>query len=365
MKNILDEGKNKIKEIKQELITLEEYKERAKNAQNQEIRYEKELRQKERDVEDEITSTIRKRRADVEKSYDTQINQTKSKLKKVTDSREKDKNKKMESRIKDETSELVSANRLIKSDIKSIIYKDKIPSICRTDFYFSLYRPSQIKDFVTIIVVIAILLAALPWGIFAVTPWEEGPFLKVLAYVVIVLLFGGAYIIVGNTINSWHKDQLDKIYQKKQQIKCNKKEIKKIIHHIKHDKDDSIYNLGKYDKEMDEINDNVDELVKQKKDALATFENSTRNIIESEIKSRNEKQIDELAKNYNKAGKDASRLMDVVDKMTIDISSKYEAYFGKDLLKVDKMDALIEIIDKGEAKTISEAISVYKNRYTI
>jgi hypothetical protein len=58
-------------------------------------------------------------------------------------------------------------------------------------------------------------------------------------------------------------------------------------------------------------------------------------------------------------------LEDVVKKMTLDISKKYESYLGKDLLKVDKIDALMEIIDKGEAKKISEAISVYKSRYTI
>ena len=58
-------------------------------------------------------------------------------------------------------------------------------------------------------------------------------------------------------------------------------------------------------------------------------------------------------------------LNDAVNKMTLDFSKKYEGYLGKDFMKVDKLDALIEIIDKKEAKTISEAIDVYKNRYKI
>lgn len=365
MKNILNEGKKTIVDIRKELLTLEEYKNKARDAAAKESKCEKALRQKECEVEDEISSTTRKRRNDVENTYKDQINKSKSQLKKVSTRREKSKDAKVQERIKEETAQLISDNRLIKADIKSLMYKEKIPAICKTDFYYSLLRPDNITDILVILLTLIVLLAALPFAVMAVTPWSESIVLKVILYIVIIIVFGGAYIIVRNTLNSWHDKALTEIGQKKDAIKFNKRKIRKIIKSIRKEKDDSIYNLDKYDEEMASINNDLDALIKERKEALETFENSTRFIIESEISERHKKKLEELRQDYRESKSDADRLEDVANKMTLDISKKYDAYLGKDFLKVDKLDALIEIIDKGEAKTIAEAIEVYKSRYAI
>lgn len=364
-RNILSEGKGTIKEIKQELLVLEEYKEKERNALSLEMKYEKEIRQKEKQVEDEISSTTRKRRNDIESTYDGQINKGKSQLKKVNARREKSKDEKMSERIKEETLSYVSENRLINADIRSLMKKDRIPFVCKYNLYYSIYYPAGPLDLVKMAVAALIVFVVLPALIILITPWSEGTFLKILAYVVDILLFGTIYIVVKNTFNSWHETALKQIRTKKNLINHNKKEIRRIKKGIRKDKDESRYNLGKYDKELDEINENINDLVKKKKDALGTFENSTKNIIENEITERHEKELNKLKEAHAKAKKDADRLDDVVSKMTLDISTKYDAYIGKELLKPDKLDALIEIIDKGEAKNISEAIAVYKSRYTI
>lgn len=365
MKNVLNEGKSALVEIKRELLTLEEYKAKLKASLASEEKFEKELRQREKKMTDEISSTIKKRRNSIENRYDSEINKSKGQLKKESSKREKTKDEKMSKRIKEETASFVSDNRILKSEIKSILKKEKMPFFCQWNYYFSIYRPQNPRDIATIAVSIILLVIILPLLIILITPWEENMFLKVLCYVVDILLLGGLYIVLGNTINSWHEAALGEIYAKKKVINSNNRKIKKKTRKIKRDKDESIYNLDKFDKKMDNINESIDDLVKDKKAELETFENSTKHIIEEEITERYSKELEELREKYKDASKDSERLEDVVKKMTLDISKKYESYLGKDLLKVDKIDALIEIIDKKEAKKISEAISVYKSRYTI
>jgi len=46
----------------------------------------------------------------------------------------------------------------------------------------------------------------------------------------------------------------------------------------------------------------------------------------------------------------------------MDMSQNYEAYLGKENLKVSVIDSLIEIIDNGGALNISEALEAYKKQ---
>jgi len=51
---------------------------------------------------------------------------------------------------------------------------------------------------------------------------------------------------------------------------------------------------------------------------------------------------------------------DKIKLLTIKVASEYEPLIGKDLMTLDRLDALINIIQAGSADTISEAITFYK-----
>ena len=53
-----------------------------------------------------------------------------------------------------------------------------------------------------------------------------------------------------------------------------------------------------------------------------------------------------------------------IKSLSLDISSKYETYLGKENLSVPMLDSLTDIIDKGNAKNVAEAIAYYKNNLT-
>lgn len=365
MKNVLNEGKKTVIDIKTELATLEEYQKKVNEAKTRQNKYEKDIRLKNREIEEEIMTVIKKRRADVEGTYKTQINKKKSELKKKSTNREKIKDKKISDRIKEETQEYVDSNRIINNDIKEKINKDKLPYICKSDLFISLFMPCNLFDLIKILISGLLSMVLAPLIIIFLTPWEENLFVKVLLYTVIILLVGGCYIVIRNTVVANNHQALDNIRNKKKAIKSNKRKIKAITRKIRNDKDESQYNLDDLDIDIDKINEDIDKFMQSQKDEIATFDNTTRYMLENEIRSKHEAKLKELENGYQKARDDVNRLTDVVDKMTLDISKKYDGYIGKEFLKIDKLDALIEIMDKGEAKTISTAIDVYNKKYSI
>ncbi len=358
--NILSKGSKELKVIKKELLTLEDYKDKQKKLINEESKIVKNIRTKEKECEDEIISTTRKRRNQLEQSYDKKLGKNQAQTKKIKSDKDKQKTAKINERIKEETKELVSSNANIKSEIKTIMIKEKMPFICKTDLYFAIYRPRRFMDLIRILITLACLLAAFPILICKVVLDTDSVFAWVMTYIIIIGVAALIYILIGNTINSWHKKALTEIYDKKVQMRANNRKINKIKRRIKNDKDESSYGLEHYDKELKELSKSLSGIAKDKKKALDTYENTTKNVISDEITSRYQKEIDKLTESLNKVREEISSFEDAISRGSLSFSDKYEPYLGKEFLVPDRIDALIEIIDNGDAKNISEAINVYK-----
>lgn len=358
--NILSKGSKELKVIKKELLTLEEYKDKQKKLIGEESKIVKNIRSKEKECEDEIISTTRKRRAQIEQSYDKQLGKNQAQTKKIKSDKDKHKLAKVNERIKTETSSLVSANANIKSEIKTIMIKEKMPSICKTDMYFAIYRPRRIADIFRILIALACLLGVFPVTICKLILDVDSTFAWIITYVLIIGVAGLVYILIGNTINSWHRKALLDIYNKKEQIRVNTGRINKIKRKIIKDKDESSYGLEHYDKELKELSKSLSGIAKDKKNALDTYENTTKNVISGEITARYQKDIDKLNETLSKVREEISSFEDAISRGTLSFSDKYEPYLGKEFLSPERIDALIDIIDNGEAKDISQAINIYK-----
>ena len=360
--NILSKGSKELKVIKKELLTLEEYKDKQKKLIGEESKVVKNIRNKEKECEDEIISTTRKRRSQIEQSYDKQLGKNQAQTKKIKSDKDKHKLAKVNERIKAETSSLVSANANIKSEIKTIMIKEKMPSICKTDIYFAIYRPRRLADIIRILVLLAFLLGVFPVAICKYVLEVESTFAWIVTYILIIGVSALIYILIGNTINSWHRKALLDISNKKEQIRANTRKINKIKRRIIKDKDESSYGLEHYDKELKELSKSLSGIAKDKKNALDTYENTTKNIISSEITARYQKDIDKMNETLAKIREEIASFEDAISRGTISFSDKYEPYLGKEFLSPERIDSLIDIIDGGEAKNISEAINVYKTK---
>lgn len=117
-------------------------------------------------MEDEISLTIKKRQEEITASYDKEIGKEQDRLKKAKGKREKAKNQGMKERIAEETAPLYDHNREMRIKMKSLFQKERVPSFCRSTWYYALYMPRSLKEVGILFLAVLIFFAALPWGIY-------------------------------------------------------------------------------------------------------------------------------------------------------------------------------------------------------
>src|SRR5690606_36225046 len=124
--------------------------------------------------------------------------------------------------------------------------------------------------------------------------------------------------------------------------------------------DESAYGLENFDEELNKLDAQVAEIAQQKKEALLTFENSTVQVITSEIKRQYEDKLSSLKAENEKIIAEIAQADEKIKGLTLKIASEYEPFIGKDLITLDRIDSLINIIEAGNASNISEAVQFHR-----
>ena len=139
-----------------------------------------------------------------------------------------------------------------------------------------------------------------------------------------------------------------------------KKKIKAIKRQIKKDRDESSYGLENFDEGLEKLDSELAEIALQKKEALLTFENTTIQVITSEIRKQYEEKLTTLKGENEAIIVKTTQAENKIKALTLKIASNYEPFIGKDLIAIDRVDSLINIMEAGNAATISEAIQFHK-----
>ncbi|MGB4660386.1 MAG: hypothetical protein WBI07_14510 [Mobilitalea sp.] len=357
--NLLSGGVDKLKEIKESLLELHGYEEKNNTLNASEEKLEKNIETLEKSIAEETQTTTRKRRQEIEDTFDKQIEKTRSRIKKIQDRRDKNKDKKVSQRVDTETALLKEENRTLNLEAKSVLKLKKVPAYCNTKFYYALYAPRCFTDFLIVIIMLLLILVAIPCGLyFFVLPDKKIMYL-ILIYVVTVIIFGLIYVILGNHTKEKHPDEIKRVKGIRQTIRVNKRKIKVIKNNIRKDRDESAYGLENFDEELSKLNQEITEFATQKKEALATFDNTTIPVIAAEIQGENEDQLKGFKTRYEETQKEAKKAEINMKALAIKIASEYEAFIGKDLMSMERLDSLINIIQAGSANNISEAIAYF------
>lgn len=88
--------------------------------------------------------------------------------------------------------------------------------------------------------------------------------------------FGGLYILIGNWTKDRHLAALQEGRSIRSLIAANNRKIAVITSSIRRDRSEALYDLEKYDDEISQMEQDLEETAKKKKDALNTFENVTK-----------------------------------------------------------------------------------------
>ncbi len=355
-KNIMYGGVEELGKIRKMLEEQADVKKQIENVTAEKKGYENSFEAEEKAVQNSIETTVKRRREQVVAEFDKELANAQDKMRDAKESKDKEKTKKVNKRIDKETASLVRENKNIVEEKKTYLKQKNISSIWDKPLTYVMYFPKSIKDILEFIVIVLTFFVGVPLLVVKLTNihiiWE------VLIFILIDAIFVIIYMLGYEVTRMQNKDAFLELRKKRKEIAANNKKIKKIKKKILKDKDESRYDLGKYDSDINEIEDRINDIVKRKNDALDVFENTTKVEIAKEIKSKSKDKLDKIKDSLDKTASDLKALEEKQKDISLNLTTSYGPYIGIENLNVRKIDAMIDAINAGQAKNISEAASV-------
>lgn len=340
---------------------LNRSKKACEDLEAEEERIDKELEQERLDMADTINQTVKKRRDGISASYDKEIGTEQDRLRKIRAKREKAKNQGIKERIAEETKELKEKNQELSMQLKTLFKQNGVPSFCKTTWFYAFYMPGSLKELGLLILGFLVCFVGIPLASYLFIPEENRKFwVMVIIYLIVILIFGGLYILVGNKVKMRHLAVLKQGKDIRGTIRGNNRKIRAITSSIRKDRDEAIYNLEKYDDEISQIEQELQQLSNQKKEALNAFNTVTKTIISDEIMNNNKVKMEALEEEHARIEARLKEAQIHAKEQALLVTDQYETYLGKEFLQPDKLSELAKIVRGGRASNLSEAIAVYQ-----
>lgn len=358
--NVLNCGAEMLGEMKNAIVTLETLKSSSKSLTSEQQRLEKEIASLSKEMDSTLSTTVSKRQAEVEKTFDLQIEKTREQIKDVKNKKGKQKNSKVDERVAFETVELKEKLRSLGQDLKGVFTRQHISRIYNNEYFYTMFMPDGIGDFFVIFLSIIVMLA-IPAGVYFILPPAAHKIIVLVAmYVGFIAICLLIYSAIFKNVRNRYLDSFTEARKIRDSIRLTKKRIKKTEKNIRKDSDESTYGLEKFDMELSDLDNQIENIINDKKEALRVFENQTKAAVVEEIKARYVGRLEEMKRSCENAYSEQRAADEQIKTLSLEITKKYEAYVGKENLTVPMIDALTEIINDGEATNIGEAISYYK-----
>lgn len=348
-----------LKEAKETLEELKALTGREKQLAQREEQMERSLAAEKKRMADTIQQTVKKRREEIQDDYDKETGRLQDQLKKVRGRREKDKNQRMKERIADDTAALHRENRDLWAQLKALVKKQRLPFYCRSPLYYSLYFPHRLKEYLQFLLFVAVAFVGLPGGVWLIIP-EHKIWQLVLIYLADLVVFGGIFIGIGNRTKMLYMESLRQGRKLLDQIQVNEREIRRITAGIRRDRNEALYNLQRFDDEISRLQQELDEVAGQKKEALNTYESVTKTILTDGIERNFQESLEKLQQEYEQAEMDLKIVRQQIKEKRLYVADHYNAHLGKEFMDPGKIGKLCLIVQEGKALTVSEAIEVYR-----
>lgn len=350
-----------LESAKQDIMLGKELAKQEEGLRVEYTRLEKSIQSEKKALNTQIESTIARRRAEVSNSFDMELNSTREKLEKVRGKRQKEKKVKVKGRISDETADLIKENQDLKRRIKDEFKKDKVPFFCNSNWYFSLFMPSNVFDFLKLFLLFLIFYGIVPLGIYYYIPNRKVYYL-VIIYLACVFVFGGIWAIFAGLTKLRHLETLKLVRNLRKTIRNNQKKMDLIKKGIKSESDDSVYALEDFDVEIRQIENELNLVQQRRQQAIDTFENETKIAISNELQNTSKPVLDQLESEFANIKTQLEEVGSQRKIKTMFIADRYEGYLGREFMNTDKLDRLIHICEEGEFQSISELLEQYRNR---
>ena len=168
---------------------------------------EKEAQLEEKIMYENIEFTIKKRRDQIVSNFDNQIGKVQDKQKKVRAERGKEKNKKVASRIKEETKDLVQENENIKEEYRTYMRQKGLSRFWDNKWFMSVFFPRTLSEMGILFATFFMAIFGMPYIIcmcMGKTFWLL-KLLVVLIYMAVVVMTVSLTILVRKKIRRKRK----------------------------------------------------------------------------------------------------------------------------------------------------------------
>lgn len=318
---------------------------------------QKEAEAEEKLMNDNIEFTIKKRREQIVINFDNEISKFQDKLKKAKSERDKKKDTEVRKRILEETKDLVSENKNIKEEYRTYMAQNGLSRIWDNKLFYSLFFPRKLSEVLIMMVFWVVGIIAIP-ALICTLMGSAFWLLKTFVVLIYVALFILIYAFVYRFAKDDYKEYFMYVRGKQALIETNNKKIAAIKRDIRSDKDEEQYNLGKYDKEIGNIQANIDDVVSRKNDALNEFDKTTSIEIGNEIYRHDIVSIQEKKQRITELSNYLKESEDKLKEINLNISTNYAAYLGAENLALDKIDKLLSIMSEQGASTVGDAVNI-------
>ena len=366
--NIFNQNVDFLIQIRDEVVQCNQLELQAKQLQEKEDKMRKAISQEEKSINDEINSTIKKRKAEIESSYDAQLDASRKKVKKAQDKKNKKKNERVGKRVDEETASLRENSRQLKMEMKTLFKTNHVPSFCQTDCYYVLFMPKGVKEILLLLLFLIIGLVGIPFGVFLLlsqvilvgNPIVAASYFMAVVIGVTLLVVLGIYFLIFNLTKVKHKDTIAEGRKLRNRILANDKKIKAIKNAINKDKDESQYDLGAYDRKIDQFQADMDDVAEQKKAALTEFEKNAKADITDEINGRRLGKLEDMKQQREAVEEEKNGIETQLKEAKLAITDRYAKYLGKNICKEETLNDIIHIMESEQVETISEGLAIYK-----
>ena len=367
--NVFSEGSEYLVQVRDALTDKERLTQKCTELNGVLKRQEKEIAAEEKSIRDEISAVTKKRRAEVEDEYDKYLGSIRSKKKKAASEKGKQVDAAKESRIKEETRDHVADSKEAEKELKKLFRKEKVPQFARSKLFYVMFMPDGPVEFFMMIVGYFVLFAGIPVVItllirnFALKNASEGTIrtLCILIPAILIILFLALVFLIYVKVKAPNMDTLRLGRRYRNAVKKNDQRIREIRRSVNKDPDESRYDVSEINQKLEEIESEEEDMLERKSQALATFDEETAANLKSEVEARRLPALEAMKQERDETLYQLEETEKSLQEQSLLISGDYTSHLGEDMMKPEKLEDLIRIMQAGQASTISEAITYYNN----
>lgn len=349
----------------EELIALVDARDSAKSTLNKGEQQKRELNAKltslKNVIDKEKNDTARRRKIDLEAGYDKQIRAAMTEVKNAQDSRQKALNEGISKRTREATKSSYESAANDEKAFKAYVSAQKLPIFMRTKAYFSLFTPT-ISGYVMLLVIFVLVLIISIMGISENAPaggWLLPCFIILLILDIAALC---VYVLIWTNTRVKYRDQISAAKEILKSVKTSKKAARDIEKNIRKAGDDSSYGLESFDALISEKNAAKANLEAQKAQALSQFENETKGKLYADIDANYKARLDEMENGIFESENVINTAKNIISEKESTLTSDFVSFVGSENLTHERAAKLLELVNDGSAKSVTEAVSMLTNK---